>query len=615
MERCYQDLHQRCVAAGEFTSVQEENCRERGLICVEGLWCAVCNPGRMRCSDDDTGVERCRADGSGWERVQDCNLDNGEACRNERCVVLCRDSSIENTNIGCEYYAVDLDNAVTGDGRSAASQQYAVVVSNPDRNLTARVQIEWNTAPQGMPARPSRVASAIIAPMDLEVFTLPAREVDCSTPGTFNTGSGTCLSSQAYRISSTIPVIAYQFNPLENVSVFSNDASLLVPTNSIGGDYVVMGWPQTIARTSNPATNFDGDLRAYVTIVGTAPDTRVTVTPTATVIPGGPLSSPAMAGQPFTVTLGPFDVLNLETGGFLADLTGTRIQTTHPVAVFSGSEASDSPAWMTLSDRSCCADHLEEQIWPRRTYARDYVAVRMPSRTAAVRAAGGGVAVVNEPQWFRILAVGDGLTAVNTTLPSDPEDPTSTPVSFDLMAGQHRTLQAFGDFEIHADGPIAVATFTGSQQTTGIPFDLPGGDPSFIMLPPIQQWRQNYVFLTPDRYAFDFVTIVARPQAHVMLDETPLPYADCPMSRADQCVDRPGQPPCPPPQYVVYRCQLSFPTIDASQRPPVQRGRQADGVHVVTSDDRENGVMVIVSGFDSFVGYGYPAGTRTLTVD
>jgi hypothetical protein len=239
-----------------------------------------------------------------------------------------------------------------------------------------------------------------------------------------------------------------------------------------------------------------------------------------------------------------------------------------------------------------------------------------------VSAAGGGVAVVNEPQWFRVLAVGSARTHVSTTLPSSQDDPTSTPVVFDLMPGQQRTLRSMGDFEVHGDGPLVVATFTGSQGTTGIPQTQPGGDPSFIMVPPIRQWRNSYVFLTPDRYAFDFVTIVERPAAQVWLDDTPLndpaqPFADCTRARADTCVERVGRPACPAPNFVVYRCQLSFPRIDLNLSPPrnVIPGRQRDGVHTVTTDDRENGVMVLVNGFDNFVGYGYPAGTRLMTVD
>jgi hypothetical protein len=626
-QRCFNRIAQRCVPSGEFSSYEETDCQPSNLECFETTTegrtvaqCLACRPGARRCSDDSASVEVCAADGSGYGVAQDCNLEAGEACRNAQCVNLCRDNSIANSNIGCEYFAVDLDNAVTGEGRSAASQPYAVVVSNPDPVLTARVVIEMNTAMPGTPPRITRVESGVIAPGDLETFRLPAREVDCSPPGTFNRGTHTCLSSNAYRVTSTIPVIAYQFNPLDNVSVFSNDASLLIPTNSVNGDYMVTSWPQTIAATTNPATNFDEHLRAFLTIVGTQENTRVRIRTTAQVVPTaatGPLPMGLAPGRDFEVTLGPFDVLNLETGAFGADFTGSTVTPmTGAVAVFTGTEASDSPVWMTLSDRSCCADHLEEQLVPRRTAAQDFVLVRNPSRSAAVRAAGGMVAEVNEPQWYRLLNVSGAAAEVTTTLPNDPSDPMSEPVTFTLEPGQHRTLRALSDFQVSSTLPLLASTVTGSQQTTGIPFDQPGGDPSFILVPPVRQWRSRYVFLTPDKYAFDFVTIVARAATNVTLDGTPLPFADCPVRRADACVDRPMMP-CPPPQYVTYRCQLSFPRVNPTARPPmnIDPQRQGDGVHIVDSDDRDQGVMVIVSGFDSFVGYGYAGGTRTESIN
>jgi hypothetical protein len=190
-------------------------------------------------------------------------------------VVLCTDDSVQRSNIGCEYYGVDLDNIVETGGRSAASQQYAIVVSNPDPVLTTRVEIHRNNAAAGEPPRLERVAQAVIPPRDLEVFELPAREVDCSTVAGLNDGTGTCLSSRAYRVTSTFPVIAYQFNPLENVGVFSNDASLLVPVNSLDGNYRVLGYPQQWSRTMNPDTNGGEEIRAFMTIVGTQPNTMV----------------------------------------------------------------------------------------------------------------------------------------------------------------------------------------------------------------------------------------------------------------------------------------------------------------------------------------------------
>ncbi len=618
-QRCYQNIHQTCELAGELTRVVEEPCLPQGRICDDRLWCVSCRPGELRCTENSLSVERCIAAGTGWEPVRDCDTTIGEACRRGTCVQLCNDDSVANSNIGCEYFGVDLDNIVETGGRSAASQQYSIVVSNPDPVLTVRVEIARNTAPQGMPPVREVVERRVIPPRDLEVFELPAREVDCSTVAGLNDGTGTCLSSRAYQVTSTYPVIAYQFNPLSNVGVFSNDASLLVPTNSLGGNYRFLGYPQQWSMTTNPDTNGRDEIRAYMTIVGTVANTRVRVTPTADIIPGGPFRERHPAGTPFEVILGPFDVLNLETGAFLADFTGSLIQPDRPVAVFAGTECTDVPFWRTISERQPACDHIEEQLFPAGTAGQNYVASRTPTRTRAVNLAGASVAEVNEPEWFRVLNVSSRIVHVTTTLPEDISMPAGPKVEFDLEEGGYRDIRALADFQIHGDAPISVGQLQGSQSTTGIPTALPGGDPALIIVPPVEQWRTDYVFLTPNKYAFDFVQIVTRPEVTVYLDDTDVSdFSDCVRTRSDGCVPTRTNE-CPPPVYVTYQCQLSFPRIDNSTMPPdITAGRQGDGVHVVRAVTPEGqppqGVMVLVSGFDRYVSYAYAGGTNLVPV-
>ena len=138
--------------------------------------------------------------------------------------------------------------------------------------------------------------------------------------------------------------------------------------------------PETIAATTDPATNFDTDLRAFVAILATRDDTHVTVHTTARVIPGGPFSGGLAAGSDGTATLQQYDVLNLETGDFNADFTGSTIDADQPVVVFPGSEASDAPMFTKLADRFCCADHLEHQETPVLSVGRKYALAKMPSR-------------------------------------------------------------------------------------------------------------------------------------------------------------------------------------------------------------------------------------------
>ena len=54
---------------------------------------------------------------------------------------------------------------------------------------------------------------------------------------------GTGSSRSAFQLISTSPIVAYQFNPLDNEGVFSNDGSLLLPTHAMDSLYLVMSLP------------------------------------------------------------------------------------------------------------------------------------------------------------------------------------------------------------------------------------------------------------------------------------------------------------------------------------------------------------------------------------
>jgi len=591
---CQGKVLQRCQGA---TFVTAEDCGAKGQICSSRLErCAPCEPGTARC--DGPTVLTCGADGATEARGETCDATKKIACRAGACVDLCKLAEQNRSNVGCEYWAVDLDNAVTSSG-SAAAQQFAVVVSNAQPDLPAKIKVEEDTAKPGEPPNVRVVAEGTVSPRNLEVFKLGPKEVDGSPDGTFDTGPGTALTRGAFKITSDVPIVAYQFNPLENANVFSNDASQLLPVASLtGGSYVIAGWPQTIARSENPATDFGTNLRAFLAIVGTRPDTKVTVKTTARIVPGGAAFLPVGApkGGTVEVTLQPHEVLNLETGDFNADFTGTVVAADKPVVAFPGSEASDAPFFETLAERQCCADHLEEQAIPTRAVGKRYVLGRVPNRSRAVAAAGGGVGPFDEPEHYRVVAVNPGKTTVRTSLPAPYAELTLEGV------GANVTIVTNRDAVLEADQPVIVADVQVSQDGAGIPRGLPGGDPSLTFLPPIEQWRSDYVLLTPDKYAFDFLVLTAPREAQLFLDGTPVNASTCDVAGTDG-KSRETSP------YLVYRCQLSFPTIDNTLRPPdnVLPGRQNDGVHRVQADYP---VGVLVYGFDSFVSYAYAGGTE-----
>jgi hypothetical protein len=606
---CNGDRLETCVGDAHAQSWQlRDDCHARGLVCAQALAaCATCSPGALDCKEQ--AVIACDPSGQSWQQTEVCDVSNGYACRIGKCVELCVQSLAQRSNIGCEYFAADLDNAVISPSLNAAAQQYAIVVSNVQPDVPAKVTVEEDDSLPGNGAHRTRVVgTAVIAAQNLEVFKLGPREVDGSPDGTFNTGTGTALTRHAYRVTSDFPIAAYQFNPLDNVNVFSNDASQLLPVSGLntgaGLAYVVAGWPQTIANTTDPATNFNTDLRAFVAIIATRDDTHVRLHTTARVIPGGPFASGIDASSDGEATLQQYEVLNLETGDFNADFTGSTIEADQPIVVFPGSEASDAPIFSKLADRFCCADHLEHQETPVRSVGKKYALAKMPSRTKAVIAAGGNIGEVVETEYYRVVAVQSGPTHVTTTLPPPW-------AAFDLSdRGDYKTIPSKTDLLLTATQSVIVLDVQSGQDAGGVPRGLPGGDPSLPNVAPIEQWRSDYVLLTPDKYVFDYLVIVAPSGAHVYVDGMELDETNAEITPTDGLTDLARGSRASP--YYSYRYQLSYPVIDPTKQPPLNilPGKQNDGVHHVQSDAP---VGVVAYGFDSYVSYAYAGGTQ-LTV-
>jgi hypothetical protein len=609
-QRCTAVLEECVEADGVLAWVTIDDCAAQGLVCAPTLLrCTTCIPDQPYCDGQD--VRQCLSDGNAGPVTNTCDPSVGQACRNGSCQHLCTVAAEEKSNVGCEYWAVDLDNARIDVTRNAAAQQFAVVVSNPQPDVPVVVRIEQDNGAPGDAPEPIVIAEATVAPLNLRVFKLGPREVDGSPEGEFDTGTHSALTRHGYRITSDFPVVSYQFNPLENVNVFSNDASLLKPreavTNAEGSlarAYVVVGWPQTIAITDDPNTNFSSvnptNLRAFLTIVGTRPDTTVVVRPTTDVRGGGGVPT-IVGGGEITMTIDAFDVVNMETpdlNAFGADFTGTIVDADQPVVVFVGSEASDAPHFDSLIYRRCCADHLEEQLDPVRTAGKRFALAHSPRRTPAVQAAGGDLGIsLDEPEYVRFVATRDALTTITTTLPS-PDDVITL-----SYAGDAAEVLVSHDFLAESDEPIHVMQISASQDAANVPRALPGGDPSLLVVPPREQYRADYVFLTPDKYAFDFVTVVAENGANVFLDGQLLDSQRCEILPTDGLSDeeRAGAPV----EVITYNCQLSFPTVNPDSG-EVGPGQQNDGVHRIVATAP---VGVTVFGFDAFVSYAYAAGT------
>ena len=490
----------------------------------------ICEPGRTYCAGpDESEVWECNGDGTGGKFVEACPADL--ACSYGSCVTACEKAENDPSNVGCEFWAVDLDNEAFdtefGVSNDAAAQQFAVGVANEDDDTPVEVTVWKNTARFGDPIAEEVVTTVMIPPNEMVRIDLPQREVDGTMGQNGNyvrySGSGTFVSSHAFRIVSTGPVVAYQFNPI--VQQFSNDASVLIPVQALGSDYYVIGWP-----TANPCGPPSGPLHmesipdhTAVTVVGVLPDTDVEVMPThpvkATGGPSGMQIATTARGVSIGATIGPYDVVNLESDqpevdiqecfNYLdrdGDFTGTVVRSSKPVAVFTslergiglgGAEPPDPPGW---DGTTCCTDHMEEQMLPTTALGWQFTVNRSP-----VRSTDPGYV---EPDLYRILGTVDG-TVVTTNLPP-PND------RITVNAGRQKTFHAYRGFTAKAEGgAIVLAQVLISQ---GYIPQGGTGDPDLVVFPPAEQQRDHYLFLVPPTWEQNYMALAVPEGATVSVD-------------------------------------------------------------------------------------------------
>lgn len=553
--------------------------------CFNGQ-CGDCVPGQRQCQG--SSVMACTLDGAGFVFQEDCDTENtGRMCHLGMCINLCEFNAKFKTNNGCEYWALDLDQFYDSSDTvyQGKNAPFALVVSNTNQSFKATVTV----------SNASGVVRTVTAPpKQATIINLPSLNIE---------GSG--VTDKAYRLTSTLPIVAYQFNPLENVQVFSNDASLLIPTNALGKRYVIMSWP-TIGM------NGDGQqLASTFTIVATEPgDTVVEVTPSAVVAAGTDV--PALPiGTKHTWTLAQGKVLNIEAFSQFGDLTGSVVVADKRIAVFAGHVCANAPISLCKGGKcsydpliSCtvnsdcpsiaACDHLEEQLPPISAWGKRYVVPKTFARGKA-------------PDVVRVLASEDGTSI--TVKPSI----TTIPM---LNKGQFHEFEISQDIELESAKPFLVGQFLEGQNAPGSahagcyslntsdfcengggncvcddtfgsctkqsncsPNDANIGDPSFMVGVSLEQFRTEYVFLVPTKYRQSYITIIAKAGATVTLDGSVL--------QASQFKTLPSG------DYMTATLPM-FP-----------------GSHSLSSSERAG---LLVYGWDWYVSYGYPGGMNVETL-
>jgi len=466
---CTGMVWQTCVS-GSF--VDTETC---ATSCDAFQGCTFCAPSTGTCTGDYSQV--CLPDGSAFVE-QYCDPVQGMACSTSGiCEGPCAPTSLGDSYVGCDYWPTVTGNIVS------QSYEFAVAVSNTTMTAaTVTIDGGATTAPIVFMVQPQSTSVQRLP-------WVPALKLGNSTNVDQNRAPmlGAFAVGGAYHMRSTQPVTAYQFNPLDYTvpglptNSYSNDASLLLPSNAWRTRYYVASYPALA----------DGSIAwpSQMAVTAHQAGTQVTITTKANTPAAG--GAPAfVANVPQTVVLGAGDVIELTS--ITGDLTGTYVESNLPIEVFGAHYCTYIPS---LTYGYC--DHLEESMFPIDALSTRYVVVAPAVTTIPA----------GKEQVVRIIA-----TEPNTTVSYDPP-----------VMGAALTIANAGDFiEIARNAQSFAITATSkvlvSQYMEGSTVAGNTGDPSMSLAVPVEQYRNSYLFHAPTNYETNYVDIIAPTGTSVMLD-------------------------------------------------------------------------------------------------
>ena len=315
-----------------------------------------------------------------------------------------------------------------------------------------------------------------------------------------------------------------------NYNTFTSDAFLALPCDHL-----------TVDEYEYYAVTYQGvsTQQATILLVGCEDDTTITVSST-------------------TITLNKQETYFIES---LSDLTGTGIAADKPVSVFVGHECTNVPAG------SGACDHLTEQVPPTATWGTSFLAASFLGRSSG--------------EIYRVLSAHNSTTVtVNCTTFSE-----LLSLSLD-SAGNWVEFNPIADSfcSIESNNPVLVMEF-------GLGNDLDGiGDPFMTMIPPIEQYSNNYILNVLPEFSTNYISVFMAPEYYqpdqIFVDSSDLQNSDwTSVSCSDNTI-------C---GYIT--------------RVPLDSGE-----HRLYHEDADARIGVLAYGFNSFNSYGYPGGLQLVPV-
>jgi hypothetical protein len=435
-----------------------------------------------RCTEDQRQVLDCED-----KVVETCSGTDACDVSQSRCTNACAAADANHRSIGCDYYAVHMDTY-------HPTYCFAVFVANTwtspakigvEHNGTALPVESFTRLPvgsgPGLTYAPYNAAGGI-PPGEVAVLFLSGANtslVPCPTPAAVPGASkiGTALTD-AFHITTDVPVVAYQISPYGGGKTAVTAASLLLPSSVWDTNYVAVNVAE--ASAGMPSLN----------IIAREDGTVATIQPVADVQGGGGVPA-AAAGQPLALALRKGQHAQISQ---ITELTGSIITSNKPIGFMAGHTCMNMP-----TTGSYC-DHGEQMIPPIRALSHRYVGVMYRPRVPA------------ETQTFwRLVGAVDGTQLTWSTNVGGPAT---------LNKGQSVMFQTGTPFVVSSqdrDHPFMLFTYMTSSSYVALEY----GDPDFVLVVPPAQYLKQYVFFTDPTYPETNLVIVrARGQDQLFHDVT-----------------------------------------------------------------------------------------------
>lgn len=380
-----------------------------------------------------------------------------------------RPSSQNRTSRGREFYLAFLPNVHDGDRRTSYL------------NDSLYVYITCDVPTSGSIAYRTRNGGEITVPFAItnpnQMYTLRVHYQNVELQGYF-TGErfdsvgaqSERIARQTFHITANDDVTVYGLNQ----ALYTSDAFLALPVSSLGIEYMVLAY-KSDARglLFMPNSRDEVSTPSQFAVVATQNNTDIRILPSAPTLVSGstaPQTIRMNAGEVYLVQADP------RASNGVADLSGSRVIASKPIAVFAGHQRTTLP--VELRPSLWTRDHLVEQLPGLETWGKS--AFLTPFLRARDEIGVG-------TDLFRIIAAYD-----NTQIFINGQLLTT------LRSGQVYEASLLSAAWITASDQILVAQYKKTSSTLDAKFI---GDPFMLLVPQVEQYDRTYRFISAE--AFD----------------------------------------------------------------------------------------------------------------